>query len=320
MQEFPKLRCIPLAGYGLKFSSKKWKTFLKIIWQIPKILVKIKRENEWLTDFLANNKIDAIISDNRYGLYNTNIFSIFITHQLTIKTPFGKFFESRVRKLNYWFIQKFSECWVPDFEGNINMGGELSHPINMPLLPVKFLGRVSRIDEKQPSIKGIELLIILSGPEPQRTIFENILLNQLKGYFKPVVLVRGLPGEKETHISPVKNLCIYNHLDTDILANLICSATYIISRSGYSTIMDLTGLQKKCILVPTPGQTEQEYLAHYLSSRNICLSFHQSSFSLSEAILIASDTKFVHFTNAGEGQYKKVVSDFIDALQRRKAN
>jgi UDP-N-acetylglucosamine transferase subunit ALG13 len=312
--EFPHLQFINLPGYRVTFSKNRWKTLIKYFWQIPKILISINQENKWLQNFLLKNRVDAIISDNRYGLSNKNISSIFITHQLTIRSPFGIFFENLFQKINYYYINKFNECWVPDFEDSDNMGGKLSHPDEMPLTSVKFLGRLSRIVNQKSFSKSIQLLVILSGPEPQRSIFEEILLAQLQTYGETTVFIRGLPGKTESLINSKDNLSIYNHASATALNEYINEATFIISRSGYSTVMDLMGLMKKCIFVPTPGQSEQEYLAEYLSSRKFCLSYKQSKFHLGKAIREAAMYKFENFKHSDDDQYQKVITDLISNL------
>lgn len=192
--------------------------------------------------------------------------------------------ENFLRQLNYRLINRFSECWVPDYEEADNLAGELSHPDVKPAIPVKYLGKLTRIvQEKQPHMQN-ELLIILSGPEPQRSIFERLLNKQLMTYTGQAVLVRGLPGTKET-ISPKNaNLVIHNHLSSDALLKEINASLVIICRSGYSTIMDLVGLNKKIIFVPTPGQSEQEYLARHLHRKNLCIYSSQAGFSLEKVL------------------------------------
>jgi len=313
-KEFPRLQFVKSTGYGITFSTTATKTFIKILCQIPKILISINRESSWLKDFLLKNDIDFIISDNRYGLFSRNVPAVFITHQLTIKTSFGRVLENTLRKINYCYISKFTECWIPDFAGENNMGGKLSHPDSMPSIPVKYLGRLSRIVEAAPSAKEIKLLIILSGPEPQRSIFEQILLIQLNDYNEATVLVRGLPGEEKPLVNSRENLLIYNHLTAEDLNQFINAAKIIISRSGYSTVMDLIGLNKKCIFVPTPGQPEQEYLANYLSSKKICLSYKQNNINLGKAIREADSFDFTNFKTVRDDQYKKVITDFIKGL------
>lgn len=314
VHEFPHLQHVKLNGYRLTFGESRSKTLIKILGQIPKILIAINGEKRWLKEFLTRNEVDGIISDNRYGFFYKNLPSVFITHQLTIKTSLGKIFDNILRYINYQFIQKFTECWVPDFEKENSMAGELSHPSVMPSIPVKFIGRMSRISEAPASSTTVELLIMLSGPEPQRTILENKLIDQLGAFPTSTVLVRGLPAQQDDYISPYPHLTVYNHLDTHMLSKMINSANCIISRPGYSTVMDLTGLNKKLIFIPTPGQTEQEYLARYLSGRNICISCLQNNFSLTDALQAAGNKQFLHFTNDNGNQYKKTVLDFIIRL------
>jgi UDP-N-acetylglucosamine:LPS N-acetylglucosamine transferase len=135
---------------------------------------------------------------------------------------------------------------------------------------------------------------LLSGPEPQRSIFEEILLPQLAQFNGKAVLVRGLPAEKNM-ISAPAHVEIYNHLPSGELNKLISESDFIISRSGYSTIMDLVKLAGKSILVPTPGQTEQEYLAARLSRNKIAFSVEQHNFSLQEALAGARQFPFTPF-------------------------
>ncbi len=129
--------------------------------------------------------------------------------------------------------------------------------------------------------------MLLSGPEPQRTILENLLLEQLKDHSGPVVLVRGLPGSNEKIKAPA-HVVVYNHLTAGALQQKISEASFIISRCGYSTVMDLAALQKKSILIPTPGQTEQEYLATHLMKMNFALCIEQKKFDLRKALALAS--------------------------------
>ncbi len=134
-EEFKHNKFVVLTGYRIKYSNNSWKTIIKILFQIPKILNAINSEHQWLRRFLKENKVDAIIADNRYGFSSPNIPSIFITHQLTIKTSAGNLADQMLQKLNYLFIGKFAQCWIPDFEGENNLAGNLSHPKNYPKCP-----------------------------------------------------------------------------------------------------------------------------------------------------------------------------------------
>lgn len=292
-QEFPGLKHAYLRGYSLEYAGSYWQTLLIIILQIPKILISIKRENRWLNTFLKQNPVNAVISDNRYGLHHADTSCIFITHQLTIKGISKGIGERLLQRINYHFINRFTECWVPDYAGKHNLAGELSHPLKMPAIPVKYIGPLTRFASAENVVVN-HLLIILSGPEPQRTILEDILLGELESFDGSVTLVRGLPGSNE-ELKSLGNLRIFNHLPSQELNDLINTSEIILSRSGYSTIMDMMALNKKCIFIPTPGQTEQIYLAEYLSSKRHCLSYHQHGFSLRRAIKDLSATTLLPF-------------------------
>ena len=279
-EEFPSLAFLPLKGYRIKYAKNGLTG--KILLQIPSILNSIKEENKWLKEQLGKFGFEGVISDNRYGLYHEKIFSVFITHQLYIKSSLGKWSEKILQQWNYKFINRFHECWVPDEEGENNLAGELSHPAKLPKVPVKYIGALSRLSSSSPlkdeAIKG-HLLIILSGPEPQRTILENKVVDQIVNYPATATIVRGLPGEKDI-IPSTNTIHFYNHLSSEELNNEAMKAEFIISRSGYSTVMDIAALRKKSILIPTPGQTEQEYLGDHLMKKQFSFCLDQNSFSL----------------------------------------
>jgi len=281
-EEFPSLAFLPLKGYRIKYAKKALTG--KILLQIPSILRSVKEENKWLKEQVSKFGFEAVISDNRYGLYHEKVFSVFITHQLCIKSSLGKRSEKIIQQWNYKFINRFHECWVPDEKGKNNLSGELSHPDKMPLIPTKYIGPLSRFVRKDSfgEIKN-HLLIILSGPEPQRTILENKVVDQIVNYPATATIVRGLPGEKNI-IPSTNTIHFYNHLSSEELNNEAMKAEFIISRSGYSTVMDIAALRKKSILIPTPGQTEQEYLADHLMKKKFSFCVKQNNFSLLENI------------------------------------
>ncbi len=286
-EEFPSLPFLPLKGYRIKYGKSGLTG--KILLQVPSILRSIKEENKWLKEQVTKYGFEAVISDNRYGLYHEDIFSVFITHQLYIKSSLGKWSERILQKWNYKFINRFNECWVPDEQGENNLAGELSHPAKLPKVPVKYIGALSRFSSFSPLADGgikDHLLIIFSGPEPQRTILENKVVDQIVNYPATATIVRGLPGERNI-IPSTNTIHFYNHLSSEELNREAMKAEFIISRSGYSTIMDIAALQKKSILIPTPGQTEQEYLADHLMKKQFAFCADQNNFSLLENIQAA---------------------------------
>jgi UDP-N-acetylglucosamine transferase subunit ALG13 len=336
-EEFPLLPFVEIPGYGIKYGKNRASTLFRLIRSVPKILIRIKREKEWLKAFLAREKPDAVIADNRYGLYAPGVYSIFITHQLGIKSSFGRVADSLLQRAHYRMINRFSRCWVPDFEGSRDgefkpahpehiagtdsLAGSLSHPRKLPDIPTRYIGPLSRFEipiaapnlgEAAPS--SCDLLVLLSGPEPQRTILEQLLLEQLTSYPGRAILVRGLPGDGSTGLRVPSGIQAYNHLPAKELNEAMSGAGMVISRAGYSTVMDLVKLGKKAILVPTPGQTEQEYLGEYLSGKKVILMVHQSGFSLADALSRAAHFPFVRIGNEVEGLLANEVRAFLKCI------
>ena len=316
--EFQQLRFLPLPGYRIAYSKKRYWLPLKILLQIPKILYHIFLEHQWLKKVEKIYEIDAVISDNRFGLFHNRLPCIYITHQLLIKT--GNFISQKIAQLtHYYFIRRYSACWVPDFAGKENVAGELSHPNRLPA-NICYIGCLSRFDQPIPLVKCRFLLIIISGPEPQRSIFEAIVLNQLKKFRGTAMLIRGLPGisEKKEEASSSKNdfpknVVIKNHLNAIQMNEAILESEWVVSRSGYTTIMDLLKLKKLAILVPTPGQTEQEYLAMYLMEKRLFFSVKQENFLLESVLEQAQDFPFA-VTNFDMSLYKNSVQQFVQSL------
>ncbi|MEO5943380.1 MAG: glycosyltransferase, partial [Ferruginibacter sp.] len=246
--EFPALRILPLKGYNIRYSRQKSWFFFKMMAQMPKIAAIINYEKRWLRDVIRRENIDLIISDNRFGLYSSLVPSYYITHQLFIETG-NSLLNRLAQKIHYSFINKYTQCWVPDAEGEIDLAGKLSHPDKKPAISVKYLGILSRFKKEEIPVKN-DLLILISGPEPQRSIFENFILEQLKEINQSTVLVRGLPGETKELKIENDLVTIVNHLPAGELNTIIAASKTIICRAGYSTIMDLVTLNKNAILVP----------------------------------------------------------------------
>lgn len=313
LKEFPGLPVLYLEGYNIRYSGRERGFLWSIIRQIPKIKKAIRSENTWLKEMIREYAFDAVISDNRYGLYNDAVPCIFITHQLAIQSPFGKWNERLLQEWNYKYIKQFNECWVPDNEGNENLAGDLSHPANRPAIPLKYVGVLSRFERKESKEKKNHLLIILSGPEPQRSILEDKLIDEVVHYSGTADIVRGLPAA-DKQIPSTNQIHFYNHLSVSELNNKLEEASFVISRCGYSTVMDLVKLKKKSILIPTPGQTEQVYLASYLSRKKIAVCINQQDFSLRKALLEAINFDY-RFIDINDNQLKLVINSFLVELK-----
>ena len=253
--------------------------------------MRIKRERQWLHDLLSNHHVDVIVSDSRFGFTHPASYSIFLTHQLRIKSPFGKWIDSTLQKWNLSFINKFNECWVVDFDGKNNLAGELSHPKNFPSIPTKYIGALSRFRHSETAEGPLDLLVILSGPEPQRSIFEKLMLENL--------------GDFEGTFSFAKNFA-----GTE-LEKKMRSARLIISRTGYTTVMDIVAMKKKSVLIPTPGQSEQEYLGKYLTEKRIALCIPQKSFNLKSALARAATFDYAEGDKFDFSHYERFVDQFL---------
>ena len=288
--EFPQLTLIPLKGYRVSYSNHKRGMALKLLWQLPKIWRAIQFENRWLHKQVALHHFNIIISDNRYGLHHPSVKSIFITHQLTIKAPF-RVAEKWLQHIQYRLIRSFNTCWVPDIPGLNNAAGILSHPAILPPVPVTYIGWLSRFEPKKLPVI-YRYCIVLSGPEPQRTQLENKLLTQLTGITDSVLFIRGLPGAANLPATPPNIIC-KNHLPQEALEMALLQSEWIISRTGYTTVMEILCLQKKAILIPTPGQTEQEYLAERLGLQNWAYSVLQERFEWEKATREAADFEYL---------------------------
>lgn len=272
-KEFPELKSIELPSYNITYpkkrSSFKWKLFLKL----PYIQKTIALEKKIIAALVSEGAINGIISDNRFGVRSTKVPSVFMTHQLKVLSGSTTLFSST---LHQKVIKKFNECWVPDFEGPINLSGKLGHPKKIDF-PVKYIGVLSRMQGIEIKKKR-DILVILSGPEPQRTLLEEKIITELKASERSILLVQGCMAS--TQVSEKKgNINIVNFMLSEALEKAINESKLIISRSGYTTIMDLATLEKKAFFIPTPGQYEQEYLAKKLKQQGIAPYCKQENFS-----------------------------------------
>ncbi|MDQ2862154.1 MAG: glycosyl transferase family 28 [Bacteroidota bacterium] len=306
-KEFPTTVIFRIPGYKIEYSrKKKWLPF-KLLLQSPRLFFSIFKEYVWLKKAIKNNRIHAVVSDNRFGMFAKNIPCVYITHQLLIKTG-NSFSENFLQRIHYSFIKKFNYCWVPDYAQN-GIAGELSHQANKPG-NVLYAGPLSRFEiwENMPLL--YDVIVSISGPEPQRTIFEKIILSQIKSTAKKILVVRGLPGEDMPMVSENASLKIVNHLSSHDLNKAFQQSEIVISRSGYTTVMDLVKLGKKAVLVPTPGQTEQEYVAYYLMKNKFFYSVEQDNFSVNAALNAALSFPFTTFSRPMD-DYKKIINEFV---------
>ncbi len=273
-KEFPHLITIQLPSYKIKYAEKGRNFKLKLFSQLPTIIKAIKTERKTTQKIISLYKISGIISDNRLGIYSKTTPSIFITHQLNVLTGNTTWLSTKLHK---YYIKKFNQCWVPDKELSPTLSGKLGH-LDEPFNIVKYIGPLSRLHKKVVP-KKYELMIILSGPEPQRTLLETKLIKELKDYKEPTLFVKGIV-EMEQIVTNENNVTYYNYMNTDEIEMAFNESNKILCRSGYTTIMDLAQLGKKAFFIPTPGQYEQEYLAKKFQKEGIAPTCTQEKFKI----------------------------------------
>ena len=300
--EFPQLTAFTLTGYRPRYPARG-SMVLAMARQLPRFMRAIRSEHRETAAVVLEQRIDLVIADNRYGCYTRHVPCILITHQSNILMPPGfGWLTAWVRRLNVHFLKKFSACWVPDEPGGVlsgdllGLGTTLGRPV-----PYEFTGVLSRFHGGHADI-AYDVVAVCSGPEPQRSIFETLVTQQLERSGLSYVVVRGTPGGERAHVRGL--------LASTELERVMKGARIIVARSGYSTIMDLAALSKPAILVPTPGQTEQEYLARRLKESGVAYSVGQDQFDLHTA-LQASKSYTGFASMAQQGQLESVVERWL---------
>jgi Glycosyltransferase family 28 C-terminal domain len=268
-KEFPDCSFILFKDYPAPYSSTRF--FLpKFTANLPLLLKALANERKRLeNEILPKNTYDIIISDNRMGVFSEDIPSYFITHQLRFSLP-GYFYPIELLTLyvNSFFHTKFSGVIVPDIEPNgYSLSGKLAHS-NIGLTKARsYYCGILTSTKKIKVDMDLDYLIIVSGPEPQRTKLEEIILSQAQKLPGEKVVLLGSP-QKERNEKLDSHTTLYSYVSTDEKQELMNKARFIISRSGYTTMMEIAELDKKHgLFIPTPGQTEQEYLSRYYARK-----------------------------------------------------
>ena len=281
-REFPSIPIVRLPGFAVRY-SEQGDIVLGMLRQLPGIASSVFREHRTLKTMIRDFRIDAVISDNRFGLFARSIPCVYVTHQIAIIMPRSlKWISPIVLSLHKLIIRQYDECWIPDYSGNENLSGTLSHGFPLPK-NAHYIGPLTRFKKGPDGRTEYDVLAALSGPEPQRTIFESMIIEQLKEMRCKSLVVRGIP-EKNQHIRISDSLSVVSFLESEALNKAMQASEIILARPGYSTLMDLAVLGKQAILVPTPGQTEQEYLAGELRKKDEFYVHGQEHFVLEDAI------------------------------------
>lgn len=313
-KEFPTLECIEMKGFSPSY-PESGNMVMHMLFLLPNFIKSIIQEHSELKELDARYQFDIIISDNRYGVWKSDKRSIFITHQLMIKTPkWLRFAEYLLYKVSVFFISRFDECWIPDYEESPGLSGDLSHKYKLPR-NARFIGPLSRFQKPHPSpckdSESRKITVIISGPEPQRSILEGIITRQLQNTEYSSFIISGKP-ESEKSLAINENLTILSHLPTEELCNRIISSDLIICRSGYSSIMDLHVLNAKALFVPTPGQTEQIYLAELHEKEQTAM------WQTQEILNIAIDVpKALNYRGFVKNHSKSELDSAINSLKKK---
>ncbi|WP_269237735.1 glycosyltransferase [Flavobacterium flavigenum] len=290
-KEFPYIQTLELPSYHIEY-AKNGKNFKwKLIKSLPKMIAAIVDEKKIVNSWIKKYDIDGIISDNRLGVFSKKVPSVFITHQLNVMTGNTTKFTS---KCHQYFIKKYNECWIPDTDGDPNLTGNLGH-LKESKLNLKYIGPLSRM-RKKDTPKQYDLMIILSGPEPQRTLLEEKLQEEITQYKGEIVFVKGIVEKTQTK-QQIKNVTYYNFMNTKQLEQTFNESDLVLCRSGYTTVMDLAKLGKKAFFIPTPGQYEQEYLAIKLQEEQLVPYATQNDFTIEDLSKVKSFKGLSEFEN-----------------------
>jgi len=280
------LKYYDIPDYPMLLSENSRQFMAKSVVYWPSFIKRLESELQQLKKILENNKCDRIISDSRYGLYSRTIPSFFITHQIRIMNPLRiNMFERGSEIFNLFFFKRYAGVIIPDYKDD-NLSGELSHNLRrIDENKIHYVGVLS--DFKKIKIKkDIDYLISISGPEPQRTILEKKLLSQVNEIDGKIIITLGKTEAKDKFNK--KNIETYSFLSKERRENFLNRTKLVISRSGYSTIMDLAVIGAKALMIPTPGQIEQEYLAQYHNKKDTFFSVSQDKINLKRDTEIAN--------------------------------
>lgn len=303
---YPQLPSYELPSYNIQYPAG-WGGAWKTVFQASQIIKAIRQEQKAVEKIVEETSIDILLSDHRYGVYSPKVTSVFIAHQLKVLPPKGLRWGARV--ILAWhktFLKHFNEIWVPDFEGENNLSGILSHDVKTGV-KTRFIGPQSRFSLNKEEIPSTDkkIVALISGPEPQRSFFEKILLEQLQSLDLPAVLIRGVVSTEENQ--KIGNIDIIHYLHGEELRKILSTARIIVSRPGYSTLMDLSYLNKKSLFIPTPGQTEQEFLAENLAKKGCAIVQKQSQLNIAKAIGQLDNIQPIPSINTDENLLKEAL-------------
>jgi Glycosyltransferase family 28 C-terminal domain len=283
--ELPGIRLIEIPGLRIRYSRflPQW---LCIFMQLPVVVISAFREHYALRKIAGEVKPSVIISDNRFGFFHSGIFSVYVTHQLRIPFPRTlRLMEPFTMWLHRKITGRYDLCLVPDWPGPVNLSGRLSHGLKLPG-NVHYMGPLSRFrmtapSEEEPALGRPYCCLILSGPEPQRSVLLEKACEALRGV--QLCILSATPVLTATKKD--ESIVFFIQPDAGTMRQLIEGSSLVITRSGYTSVMELASLGKGAILIPTPGQPEQEYLGEYLSGRHGFITLEQNDIGRLRALI-----------------------------------
>lgn len=308
--EFPNLSVIEIPSYRIRYEYSNM--VRNIAWQLPRITYAIRAEHRAVEKLVQEHDIHGIISDNRYGCFNAKVSSIILTHQLHLRVP-NSFLQWGANRMLRRALRQFDIVWAPDVATTPNLSGELSHgePIVHP--NTRFIGPLSRLQPGQGSTE-YDVAVVLSGPEPQRTYLEQRLLEQAMLLPYKFIFVQGKTQAKKHHYA-ADNVEVVSYLTSYELNQVLLASDVIVCRSGYSSIMDLAALGRKALLIPTPGQTEQEYLAAYFAHQHTFLVQKQDEINLDKGLREVNETTGFEPGQFDTRVFESILGEWVDGLK-----
>lgn len=254
---FPTLPHVRIPGADIHYAKGTSQAWV-MARQFPAMLRSVRQEHHLFLNLRRSLALDAVISDQRFGIRAEGLPSVLVTHQLFPFTPLA---QGLLRRYNLSRIAPFGRCWIPDDEEAPGLAGELSHGPHLPRNAL-YIGPVSRMDPARAIAppENYRIVCVISGPEPQRTLLEEELMRRLPAIPGKHLLVRGKP--EPVVDGTIGNVRRLGHLGGDALTGALLRAELIVSRTGYTTLMDLARIGRSALVIPTPGQEEQEYLGH----------------------------------------------------------
>jgi len=306
--EFPHLPVFELPSYRIRYESAN------MVWnigkQLPRIIWAVRREYAEVKRLVQQHQIQGIISDNRYGCFCKGASSVLLSHQLHPRVP-GRLLNALANYVLKMAIAQFDTIWVPDVADTPGLSGELSHGKNVHR-DVRYAGILTRMHAYE-SDPEYDVAVVLSGPEPQRSILEQRLLEQAVFMPHKFIFVQGKTLAKKHHYA-ADNVEVVSYLTSSDLNDVLMASKVIVTRSGYSSIMDLAGLGKKAILIPTPGQTEQEYLAEILAGQNLFVAQKQDALDLDNGIRQLSRTTGLRHGTYSTDNFKTLLQEWLETI------